>query len=136
MELISREELREKLRRGDELTLVMALPAHAFEAKHIPGSLNVDKPEELESLDPADEIVVYCAGVHCPESMWAYHFLVGRGYPHVRRFAGGIEDWENAGYPLETGATNRSRARRPRLVPVPESRVARRPCIPFRPVIV
>ncbi len=133
MELITREELRAKLARGDDFKLVMTLPSHAYEAKHIPGSLPAETRKELERLDPGDEIVVYCGGTHCPASIWAYHFLVRRGHAHVRRFAGGVAEWEDAGYPLASGAPEQATRKRPEKV---DARVRRRVCIPFRPAIV
>ncbi len=102
VKVISREELKEKLDRGDDFKLVMTLSDWAFQAKHIPGSLHIDKPEKASSLlDPQDEIVVYCSNVVCTASQMAYHYLTSKGYQNVRRYAGGIEDWELAGYPLE-----------------------------------
>ncbi len=73
-----------------------------FRAKHIPGSLNIAAPEiATAELGPDDEIVVYCSGDSCPASKYAYQVLTERGYENVRRYAGGIADWEEAGYPLE-----------------------------------
>ncbi len=60
MNLITCEELKEKLDRGDDFKLVMVLGDWQFRAKHIPGSLNITSPDQtLEVLDPDDEIVVY-----------------------------------------------------------------------------
>ena len=104
MKLISREELKEKIDRGDDFTLVMTLSEWAFEAKHIPGSINVTRPEQAtEALNPDDEIVVYCSNPACTASQMAYHFLTSRGFENVRRYAGGVQDWEAAGFPLEGG---------------------------------
>ena len=44
---ICRDELKAKLDRGDDFKLIMALNRWAFDAKHIPGSLHFDTPEEL-----------------------------------------------------------------------------------------
>ena len=44
---IDREELLEKIHRGDKFRLVMALNEWAFRAKHIPGSEHFNTPEEL-----------------------------------------------------------------------------------------
>ncbi len=102
MNLISREELKEKLDRGDDFKLVMTLGEFGFRAKHIPGSLNVYTPEQgREMLDLDDEIVVYCSNQACVASISAYNILVHNGYKNVRRYAGGLLDWEDAGYPLE-----------------------------------
>ena len=100
--LIDREELREKLDRGDEFKLVMVLGEWEYRAKHIPGSLRVSTPEEgLEALDPDDEIVLYDSGPTCPASRMACRFLQANGYGRVRRYAAGLEEWERAGFPLE-----------------------------------
>ena len=101
---ISRNELREKLERGEDLRLIMALNRWAFEAKHIPGSLHFDTPDELyAAVHPDDEVVVYCSNVDCLASVALYRDLVRRGYRDVRRYAGGLLDWEDAGLPLEGG---------------------------------
>ena len=102
MELISREELKEKLDRGDDFKLVLTLGDWAYQAKRIPGSLNVFAAEiAKELLGPDDEIVVYCSHDGCAASKYAYHLLTSNGYKNVRRYSGGIADWEEAGYPLE-----------------------------------
>jgi rhodanese-related sulfurtransferase len=99
---ISRDELREKLDRGDTFKLIMALNRWAYEAKHIPGSLHFDTPQELyASVKPNDEVVVYCSNTDCLSSVALYRDLVRRGYHHVRRYSGGLLDWEDAGLPLE-----------------------------------
>ena len=60
MNLISREELKEKLDREDDFKLVMVLGEWHFRAMHIPNSINIHTPEAaIELLDPNDEIVVY-----------------------------------------------------------------------------
>jgi rhodanese-related sulfurtransferase len=99
---ISRGELKRELDRGDDLKLIMALNRWAYEAKHIPGSLHFDTPDELyAAVKPDDEVVVYCSNVDCLSSVALYRDLVRRGYGNVRRYAGGLLDWEDAGLPLE-----------------------------------
>ena len=99
---IARDELKRKLDDGDPIKLVMALNSWAFDAKHIPGSLHFDDPEELYSaLDKDNEIIVYCSNIDCLSSVALYRALVERGYSNVRRYAGGLLDWEGAGLPLE-----------------------------------
>ena len=98
---ISREELKAKLDAGEGLKLIMALNRWAFDAKHIPGSLHFDTPDELyASVAPDDEVIVYCSNVDCLASVALYRDLVKRGYRNVRRYAGGLLDWEDAGLPL------------------------------------
>ena len=99
---ISRDELKSKLDRGDEFKLIMALNRWAFDAKHIPGSLHFDTPDELYAVvRPEDEVVVYCSHIDCLSSVALYRELFRRGYRDVRRYAGGLLDWEDRGLPLE-----------------------------------
>lgn len=99
---IGREELEAKLDRRNDLKLIMALNRWAYDAKHIPGSLHFDTPEELyAAVKPDDDVVVYCSQNDCLSSVAVYRNLVARGYHHVRRYSGGLMDWEDAGLPLE-----------------------------------
>jgi rhodanese-related sulfurtransferase len=102
---IAREELKAKLAKGEPIKLVMALSRWAFEAKHIPGTLHFDDPNDLyAALREDDEIIVYCSNVDCLSSVALYRALVARGYRNVRRYAGGLLDWEEAGLALEGSA--------------------------------
>ena len=102
MELISRDELKAKLDRGDNFKLVMVMAEWAFQAQHIPGSIYINRLHDVAGWDQNEEIVVYCTGGACLASRTAYDYLVKKkGFTHVRRYAGGLEDWAEAGYPLE-----------------------------------
>ncbi|MBW8011936.1 MAG: rhodanese-like domain-containing protein [Chloroflexi bacterium] len=102
MNTIDREELKAKLDSGDDFQLVMTLNTWAFDATHIPGSLNITNPADAkQQLSPDDEIVVYCTNPTCVASITAYHALYAAGFKNTRRYAGGIEDWIEAGYPVE-----------------------------------
>lgn len=119
MELITREELHAKLERGDEFRLVMTLAAPAYGQKHIPRSLCLETAADaLAALDREEEIVVYCADAACAASIYAYYALEREGFRRLRRYAGGIADWEAAGYPVAHGtgepAPRKRRAARPR----------------------
>jgi rhodanese-related sulfurtransferase len=99
---VDRDELWAKMTRGDKFRLVMALNEWAFRAKHIPGSEHFNRPEELfASLRPDDEIVVYCTSPDCHSSLALYWALLEAGFTNVRRYSGGLTDWEAAGLPLE-----------------------------------
>lgn len=102
MELITRDELKAKLDRGDDFHLIMVLGEPAYRAMHIPGSEHFPNPMEVvEKVDPEEEVVVYCSGESCMASATAYWFLESKGYKNLRRYAGGLEDWHAAGYPME-----------------------------------
>ena len=100
-DLIDTMELKEKLDGGDTLRLVMTLGEWEYRTTHIPGSMRVSTVREaLEALDPEDEIVLYDSGPSCPASRMAFRILKAHGYERVRRYAGGLEEWALAGYPL------------------------------------
>jgi rhodanese-related sulfurtransferase len=103
---IERDELWHKVEAKDpRFKLVMALADWEFRIKHIAGSLHFkDASDMLSALRKDDEIVVYCTNPPCLASVAAYHRLLQEGYTNVRRYAGGVEDWESAGLPLERGA--------------------------------
>ena len=62
---ISRDELKEKIERGDKFALVETLPRTTYDHIHLPGAINLP-PDVVEQLAPAllpdksAEIVVYC----------------------------------------------------------------------------
>jgi hypothetical protein len=76
MKVISREELKVKLDRGDNFKVVNALGEWAFNAKHTPGSINISKIEDARRfLDPNHDIVIYCSNPSCIASIIGYqHF--------------------------------------------------------------
>src|SRR5947208_16573195 len=102
MKTISREELKEKLDCKENFRLVMALAEWAYQVKHIPGSIHFDNVKEaIQSLNKDDEIVVYCSDENCIASKALGQLLERNGYSHVLHYPGGLQDWEQAGYPLE-----------------------------------
>jgi 3-mercaptopyruvate sulfurtransferase SseA len=114
MRLISAQALKEKLDRGDPLKLVNALGDWEYRAAHIPGSLHFATHEEtLRGLGRDDEIVVHCSNPSCMASVALYQLLERNGYRNLRRFAGGLQEWQQAGYPLE-GTMVDSHGDRPR----------------------
>jgi rhodanese-related sulfurtransferase len=110
---ISRDDLREKLDRGDEFVLVDALAPMSYAFSHLPGAINVP-PESVDGRaqrripDPATEIVVYCSDVACDSSVIVANRLIELGYLNVSHYAEGKNDWVEAGLPLEGGRAGRA----------------------------
>ncbi len=66
-----------------------------FEGEHDPAVLDtLDAPWERT-------LVVYCDGSECRSSVNLAKALHDRGYPDIRVFFGGWEEWLNAGLPIE-----------------------------------
>jgi len=79
-----------------------------YARRHIPGSHHLDlktayNEDSLATLANKDDpIVIYCSGVKCSRSYRASEQAVSWGYTKVKYFRGGIVDWRNAGYPVES----------------------------------
>jgi rhodanese-related sulfurtransferase len=109
MNLISCMELKEKLDRNDDFKLVMTFHEQGFLAKHIPGSLNVYSEESAKGkIDTSDDLVLYCVNERCLASITAYRQLSEHGFTNIRRFAGGLEEWDKMGFPLEGDQVGKS----------------------------
>lgn len=105
-QIISREELRIKLSSASRPVLVEALPEKYYAAKHLPGALHLphDQVDALAAgllAQKSAEIVVYCANRQCQNSHIAAHRLSVLGYVNVSVYAGGKQEWEEAGLPFE-----------------------------------
>ncbi len=108
---IERDELREKIERGDDFVLVDALGRQHYERSHLPGAVNlpyefVDDAEQVLSNKDA-EIVVYCMNVDCAASGEEARELEDMGYKNVRHYAEGKQDWLEAGLPVESKRKSR-----------------------------
>lgn len=102
MKTISREELKEKIDNGDDFKLCLTLSKKRFDALRIPGSIHIRTPEAaMKLLNYDDDIIVYCLGIACVSSRIGYRVLKENGFKKVRRYNGGLEDWNEAGYTLE-----------------------------------
>ena len=102
MNLISCQQLKEKIDRHEVFKLVNALEEDKFRAMHIPGSICVCRKEDIpKRLSPDDEIVVYCTDISCNRSIIIYQQLNELGYKKIFRFAEGLRGWGDAGYKLE-----------------------------------
>jgi rhodanese-related sulfurtransferase len=99
---IGRDQLRERLARGDRLKLVMASSDWAFDAKHLPGSVHFTSQQRmLAGLGRDEEIVVYCSNIDCRASLNVIKKLLEHGYTRVSHYPGGLLEWEAAGLPVE-----------------------------------
>jgi hypothetical protein len=55
MRILTREELKEKLDRGDDFKLFMTLDRQAFEHSHLPGSMHLENAAEVAANVSPDE---------------------------------------------------------------------------------
>ncbi len=104
---IGRDALRAAIA-GREVIVVDALPAAPYRQRHLPGALNLvsdDAPAKARAVlpDPGAAIVTYSTNPSCGRGEALAETLRALGYANVRVYRGGIEDWLDAGLPLEAG---------------------------------
>jgi len=74
---------------------------------HLPGAINlpasaVDPDIVARRIpDKNTEIVVYCSGPDCDDSLVTAQRLKVLGYTNVRHYPGGKSEWRDAGLQLE-----------------------------------
>ena len=101
------EEVKSLFDAGVVIVDVRSPRLHA--RRHIPGAIHLDlkavyDEESLAAVAKKDEpLVIYCSGVKCSRSSRASGDAVSWGYKEVLYFRGGIVDWRDAGYPMESG---------------------------------
>jgi len=99
------DDVHRDLRAGDTAgyVLVETRAPEAFAQARIPGAINLpyrDLPADLD-LDPDLVYICYCESFQCNAATKGALELARRGF-RVKRLAGGITAWEQAGYPVET----------------------------------
>jgi rhodanese-related sulfurtransferase len=109
MRNVPAEELLRRIQDGDPVVVVDALPPMAYAHSHLPGAINLP-PSSIDPVivarripDRFAEIVVYCASPDCEDSLATARRLQGLGYSNVSHYAGGKNEWRDAGFPLERG---------------------------------
>ena len=101
-------------RRQQELVVfVDARDDEHYQAGHIPDAFQFDhyQPEKylLEVLpvcQSAEQVIVYCNGGSCEDSMFAAIMLRDAGVPHAKLlvYTGGITEWSAHQHPVEVGS--------------------------------
>jgi rhodanese-related sulfurtransferase len=99
----------------DAIVFIDARGEQDYREGHIPGAHEFDpyRPEKyfsavLPACQAADQIIVYCHGGDCDDSVSAAILLrdVGIANAKLLVFTGGITEWTTNGLPVEKGARN------------------------------
>lgn len=104
--LITRDELQAAIAVGS-VTVVDALGGEYFDKQHLPGAVplapgDVDTQAPTLLPDKGAAIVTYCSNPACPNSGQVAERLTSLGYDNVRKYKEGIQDWTEAGLPVES----------------------------------
>ena len=104
--LITRDELKAAIEAGT-VTVLDTLGGEYYAQQHLPGALELvladvaaQAPALLPDRDAA--IVTYCSNPACPNSGQVADRLTALGYTDVRKYREGIQDWAEAGLPIES----------------------------------
>ena len=104
--VVTADELKALLDSEKKPLVVNVLGPEAYHKAHIAGSINVPLAH-LKSLagklDKNATVVTCCAGPGCTASDKAAEQLKGLGFKDVRVYKGGIQEWSEAGRPVEKG---------------------------------
>ncbi|GAB3417466.1 rhodanese-like domain-containing protein [Flindersiella endophytica] len=103
---ITRDELRAAIDNGT-VTVIDALPAAPYSARHLPGALNLTSEEADAKAadllpDKSATIVTYSTDSACTRGPDLAGLLERLGYTDVRLYSEGIADWVQAGLPVES----------------------------------
>jgi rhodanese-related sulfurtransferase len=106
LEVVTRTELADRLRRGETPVVLDVRPGAEYAAGHIPGARSVP-PDELAARlrrVPRDaEVVAYCRGPFCVYADEAVR-LLGLRKVRARRLEDGFPEWRQAELPVAVGA--------------------------------
>ncbi len=95
-----------------EIVIVDARADEPFQAGRVPGSIQFDYYRAEYYLDTvlprimaAQQVIVYCNGGACEDSILTCNHFVSLGIPegHLCLFKDGWEAWKKSGLPIETG---------------------------------
>ncbi|MEU4543218.1 rhodanese-like domain-containing protein [Nonomuraea dietziae] len=106
---ISRDDLKAAIDAG-AVTVVDALGGDYYAQQHLPGAIALVESEVAERAaallpDRDTAIVTYCSNPSCPNSKAVANRLTALGYTNVRTYREGIQDWVEAGLPVESSVT-------------------------------
>ncbi|MEV1206675.1 rhodanese-like domain-containing protein [Microbispora rosea] len=104
--LISRDELKAAIEAGT-VTVVDALGGDYYAQRHLPGAIPLMEDQVAERAaellpDKNAAIVTYCSNPACANSQAVATRLTALGYTDVRKYREGIQDWVEAGLPVES----------------------------------
>jgi rhodanese-related sulfurtransferase len=100
------DTVKARIDRGDKFVLIDVREESEFAKDHLPGAIHLGKgviERDIEARVPelTTEMILYCGGGF--RSALAADNLQKMGYNNVISMDGGIRDWREKGYPLESG---------------------------------
>lgn len=88
----------------DRIVVLDVRTREGYAAGHLPGAVHIpfeELPGRLQELPQDKEIITYCWNVTCILCTKAAYLLASSGY-RAKEMLGGIDEWQKAGFPIET----------------------------------
>lgn len=91
--------------------IIDARPTEDYAELHIFGAINLplaallkegEAVSALKGVTKDHKIMVYCGSNSCENSVKVAAMLFELGYTQVKLFLGGLDEWDAAGYPMDT----------------------------------
>lgn len=104
--LVSAEDVIELIGSQDNLVLVDSRKTSDFGKGRIEGAINLPNTktdeQSLSKIAPnkTGPILFYCNGIKCGRSVDSARKAISFGYTKIYWFRGGMEEWENKGFPV------------------------------------
>jgi rhodanese-related sulfurtransferase len=101
------DTVKNRMDRGDKFLLVDVREESEYAKDHLPGAIHlgkgiIERDVEARVAELNTEMILYCGGGF--RSALAADNLQKMGYSNVISMDGGIRDWREKGYPLESGS--------------------------------
>lgn len=87
-------DVKERLKRGEKLTIVDVREDEEVATGKIPGAKHIrlnDLPQRYKEIDPGEETIMVCRSGN--RSAVACEYLYGLGYRNVKNMMGGMNAW-------------------------------------------
>jgi len=102
---ITLDEFKKMVASERDVVIVDVLDSEHYKKEHLKSALSIPIEElrnnALKMLKKTDKIITYCGGFDCPASTKAAKILMSLGYQHVYDYKGGLQEYKDAGLPLE-----------------------------------
>ncbi|MDZ7744791.1 MAG: rhodanese-like domain-containing protein [Candidatus Saccharibacteria bacterium] len=107
---ITAAELKDLRQNNKQTVVIDVLAPESYEARHIPGAINIPNGPELihevekQNIDKDTPLVVYCSSATCGASPAAAASIEKAGFTNVADFDDGLAGWQDAGFGFEGSA--------------------------------
>ncbi|HEY0827988.1 MAG TPA: rhodanese-like domain-containing protein [Bacilli bacterium] len=95
MNIIEPEQLKERLSKGEQITIIDVREDEEVAMGMIPGAIHIPIgliPERLDDISKTEEVVLVCRSGH--RSGVVQEYLERNGYTGLKNMVGGMLEWE------------------------------------------